>query len=176
MTPITAEGFFRHKQAATKYFEPNLAPPVVSGYSGAEQSCFLFRRQAQSQDRGNVARPASRCAPDKHVPRSAGQAERHLRGRAACQPQLFAVRRSQGGRRRHGRLGPPHKMPTLLYLYPDNAYFDRVSLAKISNADPTSSLAVLTTDVLTDLANPDLKPARSPNTRPDSRSGWGVAW
>ena len=60
-----------------------------------------------------------------------------------------------------GGWGLSYKMPTLLYLYPDNAYFDRVSLAKISNADPTSSLAVLTTDVLTDLANPDLKPARS---------------
>ena len=72
----------------------------------ALNNLLLFRRQAQSQDRGNVARPASRCAPDEHVPRSAGQAERHLRGRAARQPQLFAVRRAQGGRRRHGRLGP----------------------------------------------------------------------
>lgn len=60
-----------------------------------------------------------------------------------------------------GGWGLSYKAPTLLYLYPDNAYFDRVSLAKISNADPTGSLAVMTTDRLTDLANPDLKPARS---------------
>ena len=60
-----------------------------------------------------------------------------------------------------GGWGLSYKSPTLLYLYPDNVYFDRVSLAKVSNSDPNGSLAVLSTDILTDLANPDLKPARS---------------
>lgn len=60
-----------------------------------------------------------------------------------------------------GGWGLSYKMPTLLYLYPDDAYFDRVSLAKISNTDPTGTLGVMTTDILTDLANPNLKPARS---------------
>ena len=69
-----------------------------------------------------------------------------------------------------GGWGLSYKMPTLLYLYPDDAYFDRVSLAKISNTDPTGTLGVMTTDILTDLANP---PAAA-STRPDFRSGWGA--
>lgn len=60
-----------------------------------------------------------------------------------------------------GGWGISYKMPTLLHLYPDDAYFDRVSLAKVSNTDPTGTLGLMTTDILTDLANPHLRPARS---------------
>lgn len=60
-----------------------------------------------------------------------------------------------------GGWGLSYKSPTLLYLYPDDVYFDRVSLAKVSNNDPNGTLAVMTTDILTDLSNPDLQPARS---------------
>lgn len=69
--------------------------------------------------------------------------------------------RPQGSLAVTGGWGLSYKSPTLLYLYPDDVYFDRVSLAKVSNNDPNGTLAVMTTDILTDLSNPDLQPARS---------------
>jgi len=60
-----------------------------------------------------------------------------------------------------GGYGLSNKMPTLLYLYPDAAYYDNVSLAW--NGDETrGKLALMTTDVVTNTMNPGLKPA---NTR-----------
>ncbi len=58
-----------------------------------------------------------------------------------------------------GGFGISNKMPTLLYLYPDKAYFDNVSFSAIG-AD-NSRLAVMTTRVVDNTQNPDLKPARS---------------
>lgn len=60
-----------------------------------------------------------------------------------------------------GGWGISYKAPALLHLYPDNVYFDRVSLSRFSDADPSASMAIMSTDILTDLANPDLKPAKS---------------
>lgn len=58
-----------------------------------------------------------------------------------------------------GGFGISNKMPTLLYLYPDKAYFDNVSFSAIG-AD-NSRLAVMTTKVVDNTINPNLKPARS---------------
>lgn len=59
-----------------------------------------------------------------------------------------------------GGYGISHKMPTLLYLYPDMAYFDNVSLSQIGTG-PHSSMALMTTRVVSDTKNPDLKPSNS---------------
>lgn len=56
--------------------------------------------------------------------------------------------------------GISNKMPSMLYLYPDNAYYDNVSLNKIGNS-PTSNLGLITTTIVENLYNPNLKPARS---------------
>lgn len=58
-----------------------------------------------------------------------------------------------------GGFGISNKMPTLLYLYPDKAYYDNVSLSAIGPDD--SRLAVMTTKVIENTRNTDLKPARS---------------
>jgi hypothetical protein len=50
------------------------------------------------------------------------------------------------------------KMPTLSYLNPDKAYFDEVSLNYL---DGSQSLAVMTTNVVDDTSNPNLKPAHN---------------
>jgi outer membrane receptor protein involved in Fe transport len=72
-----------------------------------------------------------------------------------------------------GGWGLSYKAPTLLYLYPDNVYIDRVSLNRISSTDASGSMAVMTTQVLTDTANPDLKPARSRKYEVGVRFRWG---
>ncbi len=65
-----------------------------------------------------------------------------------------------------GGYGISHKMPSLLYLYPDYAYFDNISLARIAtnttnpNEDP-NCLALVTTDVVKNTQNKYLKPMRS---------------
>ena len=59
-----------------------------------------------------------------------------------------------------GGYGLANKMPTLLYLYPDHSYFDNVSLS-MYGSDPVNRLALVTTDVVKNTANPDLKPTRS---------------
>lgn len=48
------------------------------------------------------------------------------------------------------------KMPPLIYLAPDNSYFDEVALNHLDTQN--GSLAVVNTTVLTREANPDLKP------------------
>lgn len=59
-----------------------------------------------------------------------------------------------------GGYGISHKMPTLLYLYPDRVWFDNVSLSHYG-ADESSRLALMTTQVVEGTQNPDLKPAES---------------
>ena len=59
-----------------------------------------------------------------------------------------------------GGFGISNKMPTLLYLYPDKAYFDNVSLSHYGT-DEASRLALLTTQVVEQTQNPQLKPANS---------------
>ena len=54
--------------------------------------------------------------------------------------------------------GITSKSPTLLYLYPDKAYFDETSFASISANDPSKALSVMTTKVIDDTSNPNLKP------------------
>ena len=51
------------------------------------------------------------------------------------------------------------KMPTLIHLYPDKAYFDETSLNYKDEENLDGSLAVLTTKIVDDTSNPDLKPA-----------------
>ena len=58
-----------------------------------------------------------------------------------------------------GGFGISNKMPSLFYLYPDNAYFDNVSVSALGTDD--SRLAVMTTTVVDNTVNPELKPARS---------------
>ena len=60
-----------------------------------------------------------------------------------------------------GGFGISNKMPTLLYLYPDNAYFDSNSLSYQSGVGNNPSLAIMTTKVISDTQNPNLRPARS---------------
>ena len=60
-----------------------------------------------------------------------------------------------------GGFGLSNKMPTLLYLYPDNVYYDNVSLSKWGDTE-NDRLALLTTDVITKTQNSNLKPT---NTR-----------
>lgn len=57
-----------------------------------------------------------------------------------------------------GGFGISNKMPTLLYLYPDNAYFDNNSLSYMGSR---SSMALMTTAVINDTKNPDLKATNS---------------
>ena len=59
-----------------------------------------------------------------------------------------------------GGFGISNKMPTLLYLYPDNVYYDNVSLAKYGDAEK-DRLALVTTDVISNTTNPALRPAHS---------------
>lgn len=59
-----------------------------------------------------------------------------------------------------GGYGLFNKMPTLLYLYPDVAYFDNVSLAKYSGEEK-DRLALMTTDVIYKTQNKNLKVAHS---------------
>lgn len=56
--------------------------------------------------------------------------------------------------------GISHKAPSMLYLYPDYAYFDNTSLARWAEGEG-NSMALVTTDVIKNTANADLKPARS---------------
>ncbi len=57
-----------------------------------------------------------------------------------------------------GGFGISNKMPTLLYLYPDNAYFDNVSLSFIGEQ---SSLALIQTQAITNTQNPNIKPTNN---------------
>ena len=59
-----------------------------------------------------------------------------------------------------GGYGISNKMPSLMNLYPDAAYFDYLNLAHVGPT-PSASLAVMTTTVVKDTYNPDLKPMTS---------------
>jgi len=59
-----------------------------------------------------------------------------------------------------GGIGISNKMPPLLYLYPDAAYFDNVSLNRVGEGE-NSRLGLITTKVVNQTQNPDLKPANS---------------
>ena len=59
-----------------------------------------------------------------------------------------------------GGYGLSHKMPTLLYLYPDCAYFDHVALGRWSD-DESSRLALIQTTIVRETANADLRPMRA---------------
>ena len=59
-----------------------------------------------------------------------------------------------------GGFGISNKMPTLVYLYPDCAYFDNVSLSHIDKA-AGQRVALMTTDVVRQTLNPDLKPSNN---------------
>ena len=60
----------------------------------------------------------------------------------------------------NGGFGISNKMPTLLYLYPDKAYFDNISLAHMGETE-SSSLALVHTNVVDKTMNPNLKPQYS---------------
>lgn len=59
-----------------------------------------------------------------------------------------------------GGFGLSNKMPPLLYLYPDKAYFDNVALGRWSEEE-ANRLALVTTTIVSSTSNPDLKPVRS---------------
>jgi hypothetical protein len=69
----------------------------------------------------------------------------------------------------NGGYGISNKMPTLLYLYPEPSYFDYISLNRYTEAE-ANRIAVMTTDVVTDTANPDLRPAHA------VKSEIGLSW
>lgn len=58
--------------------------------------------------------------------------------------------------------GIQHKMPTLVHLYPDPAYMDRVSYSYLDNSTQTG-IALFTTKVLDDTQNKDLLLPQSNN-------------
>lgn len=60
-----------------------------------------------------------------------------------------------------GGFGLASKMPTLLHLYPNPAYYDYTSYNAFVPNDMSRSMAVMTTDVIENSANPNLKPATS---------------
>lgn len=64
-----------------------------------------------------------------------------------------------------GGYGIAMKTPTMQQLYPDKAYFDVTSYTMLFrddvSGDKGKSIAVMTTKVIDNTANPDLKPARS---------------
>ena len=57
--------------------------------------------------------------------------------------------------------GLANKMPPLLYLYPDKAYFDSQSLSYRGGLSEKESLAVMTTRVISDTQNAQLRPIHS---------------
>lgn len=57
--------------------------------------------------------------------------------------------------------GIASKMPTLASLYPTPAYFDYSSYSSYLGKDNERNLAVMTTHVIPNTANPDLKPSRA---------------
>ena len=59
----------------------------------------------------------------------------------------------------HGGIGLNYKAPPLLYLYPDKAYFDLVSL-DYYNGNQETEMAYFTTHVY-DTSNENLKPSRN---------------
>ncbi len=59
-----------------------------------------------------------------------------------------------------GGAGVSNKMPTLLNLYPDNTYFDYQNIGYRGNTE-SSSLAAMTTTIIRDTYNPDLKPMQN---------------
>lgn len=59
-----------------------------------------------------------------------------------------------------GGWGISHKAPSMLYLYPDYAYFDNLSLSRIREGEG-ASIALMTTDVIKSTANANLKPTKS---------------
>lgn len=59
-----------------------------------------------------------------------------------------------------GGYGISNKMPTLMYLYPDNVYDDNVCLSKYGEREE-DRLALLQTDVIEQVGNPDLMPTHT---------------
>ena len=60
-----------------------------------------------------------------------------------------------------GGYGIASKMPTMSMLYPTPAYFDFSSYSSYIGADDPRNIAIMTTAVIPNTANPDIKPARS---------------
>ena len=60
-----------------------------------------------------------------------------------------------------GGYGIASKMPTMASLYPTPAYFDFVNYNSYAGIDDPRNIAVMTTCVVDNTANPDLKPARA---------------
>lgn len=59
-----------------------------------------------------------------------------------------------------GGFGLANKLPSLIYLYPDAAYFDNVALGRWSD-DESNRLALVQTTIVSRTQNPDLKTTRS---------------
>lgn len=60
-----------------------------------------------------------------------------------------------------GGYGIASKMPTMASLYPTPAYFDFVNYNSYTGINDPRNIAVMTTHVVGNTANPDLKPARA---------------
>ncbi|MEG1585622.1 MAG: TonB-dependent receptor, partial [Bacteroidales bacterium] len=71
-----------------------------------------------------------------------------------------------------GSWGIQHKMPTLMHLYPDPFYTDRLSFS-YQNADFSEGVAIMTSKVVRDTSNPDLKLPKSTNS--EIGLDWNIA-
>lgn len=60
-----------------------------------------------------------------------------------------------------GGYGLATKMPTMAYLYPNAAYFDNVSYNSYLGIDNPNNMAIMTTNVVANTANANLRPARA---------------
>ena len=60
-----------------------------------------------------------------------------------------------------GGYGIASKMPTMASLYPTPAYFDFVNYNSYTGIDDPRNIAVMTTHVVSNTANPNLRPARA---------------
>ncbi|MEG0949858.1 MAG: TonB-dependent receptor [Bacteroidales bacterium] len=68
--------------------------------------------------------------------------------------------------------GIQHKMPTLMHLYPDPFYEDHLSFS-YQNSDFTEGMAIMTSKVVDDTSNPDLKLPQSTNF--EVGTDWNIA-
>jgi len=60
-----------------------------------------------------------------------------------------------------GGFGIASKMPSMSYLYPNPAYYDYISFNSYVSGDASRTLGVITTNVIDNTANPNLKPSTS---------------
>lgn len=83
-----------------------------------------------------------------------------LKGYFVLEPRLNLSLEIFKGLSINGGYGISNKMPTLLYLYPEPAYYDFICLNRYNESSETG-LAVINTQIVEETFNPDLKPAHA---------------